>query len=198
LKSVNRKVLADISASMESLLRAVAAKETTQIVDKFELAIAYKMFMSPYLEKRLTGLSDIKRYVDLVLRKEDYQHRMRQGDRAPQGNLPAAINVWIDSKYAPHSLHSLRRSFAFLDTYPDRIPLHTNHNRQLVEWLNSQKIMEQIYVHSIHQELLKRAVEIAKFFAIQGQIQNHHIDLMWSATIVLLPSSSSTTYSIIE
>lgn len=152
LKGVNRKVLGDISASMESLLRVVAPKETTQLVDKFELAIAYKMFMSPYLEKRLMGLSDIKRYVDLVLRKEDYQQRMRQTDRASQGNLPAAINVWIDSK-------------------------------QMVEWLNNQKIMEQIYVHSIHQELLKRAVDIAKFFAIQNQIQNHHIDLMWSATI---------------
>lgn len=77
----------------------MAPKETTQLVDKFELAIAYKMFMSPYLEKRLMGLSDIKRYVDLVLRKEDYQQRMRQTDRASQGNLPAAINVWIDSKY---------------------------------------------------------------------------------------------------
>ena len=81
------------------ICRVVAPKETTQLVDKFELAIAYKMFMSPYLEKRLMGLSDIKRYVDLVLRKEDYQQRMRQTDRAPQGNLPAAINVWIDSKY---------------------------------------------------------------------------------------------------
>lgn len=78
--------------------RTVLPKETTQIVDNFELAIAYKMFMSPYLEKRLTGLSDIKRYVDLVMRKEDYQHRMRQADRAAQANLPAAINVWIDSK----------------------------------------------------------------------------------------------------
>lgn len=57
----------------------------------------------------------------------------------------------------------------------------------MVEWLNNQKIMEQIYVHSIHQELLKRAVDIAKFFAIQNQIQNHHIDLMWSATIVRVP-----------
>lgn len=77
----------------------VSPKETAQIVDKFELSIAYKMFMSPYLEKRLTGLSDIKRYIDLVLRKEDYQHRMRQADRGSQANLPAAINVWVDSKY---------------------------------------------------------------------------------------------------
>lgn len=56
----------------------------------------------------------------------------------------------------------------------------------MVEWLNNHKIMEQIYVQSIHQEMLKRAVDIAKFFAIQNQIQNHHIDLMWSATIVIL------------
>ncbi len=56
--------------------------------------------------------------------------------------------------------------------------------RILVEWLNENKIMEQLYVHSIHPELLKRAVDIPKFFALHQQIKTHHIDLMWSATVV--------------
>lgn len=94
---------------MDTLLRKVIPKETTQIVDNFELAIAYKMFMSPYLEKRLTGLSDIKRYVDLVLRKEEFQHRMRQTDRVSQASLPAGINIWIDSKYVISNIPAFER-----------------------------------------------------------------------------------------
>src|SRR5690606_33515682 len=61
LKSEDKKVLAEITLQMEILLRAVLphSKASAQI-EQFRLNLALRCFRSPYLEKRLLGLNDIK------------------------------------------------------------------------------------------------------------------------------------------
>ncbi len=73
------------------------------LVDAF--CVVVQLFMSPYLERRLTGLMDIVRYADAVTRKDDYQMRVRsQHDRSPTavamaGPTYSPANTWLDAKY---------------------------------------------------------------------------------------------------
>lgn len=88
LKNEDKKTISDISQLLENLLRNIYPKETSEIIEKFNLEIAYKCFLSKSLEKRLSGLSDIHDYLIACWNK---QHPNRTGPSIEHNTL------WMDS-----------------------------------------------------------------------------------------------------
>ncbi|KAL6057498.1 USP domain-containing protein [Balamuthia mandrillaris] len=154
LKGESRKTITSINTAMNVLLRQLNPEDATTLVDKFDLAISYKLFMSPYLEKRMCGLNDIKRYLDVIIKKEEYHAgRLHVGayGPAPSPRLPR-LSPWLDSEY-------------------------------MLQWLLSKQILEELYVRSPHPELLRRCISIPMFFARKEQLHPSHIDMIYGATI---------------
>lgn len=78
LKNEDKKTISDISRNLEGLVRVAFPNRPSEAIDKFNLDVALKCFRSPYLEKRLGGLNDIKEFIGMVGRKDEYG-KMRQG-----------------------------------------------------------------------------------------------------------------------
>jgi len=125
LKGVSRKTIHVITHCMSILYTAVRVKDVPLITNKFDLAVAYKFLLSPFLEKRLTGLSDLKNFISLITKKEEYQAKLRASNRpAPSNVAEPYANVCLDSRY-------------------------------MVDWLTTKSIMEQIYVTAYIRSYLK-------------------------------------------
>jgi len=66
LKNEEKKVLSDISKSLSTILKIIHPSKVNETMDQFNLKMALKCFKSPFLEKRLYGLNDIKEYISLL------------------------------------------------------------------------------------------------------------------------------------
>ncbi len=86
LKNEDKKTITDISKILEGLVRVAFPNRSSDTIDKFNLDVALKCFRSPYLEKRLAGLNDIKEFI-LYSRKDDYNQKMRQQQYGMSANV---------------------------------------------------------------------------------------------------------------
>lgn len=152
LKNEDKKTISDISRNLEGLVRVAFPNRPSEAIDKFNLDVALKCFRSPYLEKRLGGLNDIKDFIGMV-RKDDYG-KMRQGS----------------SGYAmmPSALH--KNDISFIDSV------------SLAQWLRSNNILEQLYGENMHPELARRCVEVPRFLSLEGMLEDKDLDLIWEAS----------------
>ena len=78
LKNEDRKNITDINQMVETLIRTTKPEVASESAEKFNLSVALKCFQSPYLEKRLVGLNDIKDVINNVLRKQEWQKKQQQ------------------------------------------------------------------------------------------------------------------------
>lgn len=97
LKGVSRKTIHVIAHCVSTLYTAVRTPEVALIVNRFDLSIAYKFLLSPFLEKRLTGLSDIKNFISLITRKEEYYAKLPNNRPSSASSDPYA-NICLDSR----------------------------------------------------------------------------------------------------
>jgi len=98
LKGVSRKTIHVITHCMATLYNYVRMKDVPLIVNKFDLAIAYKFLLSPFLEKRLTGLSDLKNFIVSITRKEEYYAKLMAGNRSASNSSDPYSHICIDAK----------------------------------------------------------------------------------------------------
>jgi ubiquitin carboxyl-terminal hydrolase 34 len=77
LKNEDKKTISDISRNLEGLVRAAFPNRPCQAIDDFNLDVALKCFRSPYLEKRLAGLNDIKEFIGNVRKDDPYGQKVR-------------------------------------------------------------------------------------------------------------------------
>ncbi len=96
LKTEDKKVLADISKALTKILTAAFGPKVYEVMEGFNLKTALKLFKSSSLEKRLSGLNDIKEYVLLVSQKHDYIVRRQQGDRMYE-QMPPPKEIYATS-----------------------------------------------------------------------------------------------------
>lgn len=99
LKGVSRKTIHVVAQCMSTLYHAVGMKDAALLVNRFDLAIAYKFLLSPFLEKRLTGLNDVKNFISLITKKEDYYGKLRATNRPPGNTADPYAHICIDSRY---------------------------------------------------------------------------------------------------
>jgi len=71
LKNETRLTLNDVMRIIERLLSCTNEPEATEKMDTFRLQLAGKCLRSPYLEKRLQGLTDIREFISIVGRKQE-------------------------------------------------------------------------------------------------------------------------------
>jgi hypothetical protein len=90
LKNEDRKVIADISNSVEVLLKMMEPAKASEIMERFNLKVAYKCFKSPYLEKRLCGLNDIKDFIGMVTKKHEYLRKQPH----PEKEFAQTFSLW--------------------------------------------------------------------------------------------------------
>jgi hypothetical protein len=96
LKNEDKKTISDISRNLEGLVRAAFPNRPCETIDRFNLDVALKCFRSPYLEKRLAGLNDIKELIGNV-RKDEYGQKVRQGSFTMMPSMVHKNDSSIDS-----------------------------------------------------------------------------------------------------
>lgn len=157
LKNEDRRTITEISFCIYEIIKLIYPDKANEIVDNFNLEIALKCLKSPYLEKRLTGLNDIKEFIASVTRKEEWLRR--QTDYKSNENN----NQMIEE----NQLFALR-SF---------------NSKSLIEWIKNQRILEQLYGENVHTELIKRSSDIPKFLAVVRELDRKYLDLIWNASL---------------
>ena len=98
LKGVSRKTIHVIAHCMSALYHTVGVKDAALLVNRFDLAIAYKFLLSPFLEKRLTGLNDVKGFIATITKKEDYYAKLRASNRPAGSTSDPFANMCLDSR----------------------------------------------------------------------------------------------------
>ena len=81
LKLEDRKTMTDIHKQLDVLVHSAKLVDATKALDQFHLALALKCLKTPYLEKRLSGLNDVKEMINLSLRKQEYLDGMQRQER---------------------------------------------------------------------------------------------------------------------
>lgn len=69
----SRREITDICNSFQILLHTIQPKGSSEAIERFFLDTVLKCFRSPFLEKRLTGLNDIKDVISIVSRSVNKQ-----------------------------------------------------------------------------------------------------------------------------
>jgi hypothetical protein len=69
LKNEDRKIITEVLTALENISRDVYPDNTSEIYEKFTLALALKCFGCDSLEKRLAGLTDMKEMAMNITKK---------------------------------------------------------------------------------------------------------------------------------
>jgi ubiquitin carboxyl-terminal hydrolase 9/24 len=81
------------------------------VIETTQLMVSLKMIKSPYLEKRLTGLQQIRTFID-KLNREIFNYQTQQRLRPPKFISKEFLRTWIidnnviDILLSPNSTHS--------------------------------------------------------------------------------------------
>lgn len=108
----------------------------------------------PFIQKRVTGLTDINEFCQAVL-----SHSIQQSRDCK----------FIEIEYV--SLFFCPFTFFLSNSY-------------LVDWIKEKKLIEYVFGESGHPELIKRSKPILRLLAIKEELTDTHLDIMWNASIV--------------
>jgi hypothetical protein len=165
LKNEDRKTISEITSYMECLMRMIHPANTSETIEKFNLQVSYKCFKSPYLEKRLVGLNDIKEICGNVWRKNEYIRKLQAKETHTD---PMLESIWMTPKY----LLNFYAKLILFSSY-------------LADWIKENQILEQLYGNA-HAELMKRSGDILKFMSYFEALDQKYLDLLWDTSLVLI------------
>lgn len=83
IKVTDKRKILEIIEWLKILLQSTFPKQYMELIEKFILSLALRYFQTPYLEKRISGLQDIKSYI----------LRLSNSDNNKQGE------TWITREY---------------------------------------------------------------------------------------------------
>jgi hypothetical protein len=162
-KNEEKKIIAETLFYVEQLLKVVTPK-ATEIVEKFNLQVILKCLNSPYLEKRVTGITDIREIINNIWRKPEIMKKHQQNEKIDQGQWQILMQ-WMPEKYC------CKRFYA-------------NKSRFLVDWIRDNHILEHLFTKGMHIELVKRCGDLIKFLALHEELDKNVLDLLWDASQV--------------
>eukprot|EP00741_Cyanophora_paradoxa_P020634 tig00021281_g19916.t1 len=125
--------------------------EDQHAMEAFTLEFALRCFNSPFLEKRLAGLSDFKEIVASVERAEELARSRPKKHQEPSVPL------------------SLPFAFQLLSS------------RDLSEWFQRNRIVERLFGEGLHIELIRRCGDLLTFFVRKGTFRDREVDLIWNS-----------------
>jgi hypothetical protein len=73
IKNAKKNVVLEIIFNLKVLLLEIDPQFGLEKIDRLQLAVALKFFQSPFLEKRLYGLNEIKAYIRKLFPTEELQ-----------------------------------------------------------------------------------------------------------------------------
>lgn len=162
LKLEDRKSMGELQKCLDVLFDHARLPDGALALDRLRLALALKCLRTPNLEKRLHGLSEIKEMIAQVLRKQEYLQSVEQVERDR-----------AEREQRPHRGPAPALLLQMAQASPDL----------LVEWIEREKVVELIFGEALHDQLVRRCVEILGFLATQGKMNSRLLSLMWRASM---------------
>lgn len=128
--------------------------------------LSYQLFCSPLLEKRINGLADINRMVDLTRTRQrlDDAHNTTARDHTGQ-RIP--FTAWLNREVLGGYLMQIRILDELFGTFDDRQPVH----------------LQATHDRSAHPHLIQRSDEILCYLAQLGRLTSTHLRQVWAASI---------------
>eukprot|EP01116_Phalansterium_solitarium_P008215 TRINITY_DN2173_c0_g1_i1.p2 TRINITY_DN2173_c0_g1~~TRINITY_DN2173_c0_g1_i1.p2 ORF type:complete len:667 (-),score=214.79 TRINITY_DN2173_c0_g1_i1:5780-7780(-) len=165
----DKPIFTEIGTQIQELLGLIwAAPEIDRAVEKFNMDVALKSFLSNILEKRLRGLKAIKK---LVARAEQV--------REEKGFLKSFIQ---QAMYAPREPDSELK------------PLDA---RMLLDWLKKNAVVDNVAKLSAHPEVIRQATSVLAFVARAGQLDTQHVLMLYDASVGKHESERHTIFAVL-
>lgn len=157
LKGLTRQALnrpmAYIGALME---RVFSQSDIRRLSEQFALSVALRLLRCPFINKRIQGVNDIKEYIDIAQKKEEFNAKQRSAFSrissivAGTGAPPPAARFWVSTDF-------------------------------LARWLLDNGVLEELlHPDSSHTELIRRSYEPMRLLLSKGLLNEKHLDLLWS------------------
>ena len=201
LKLEDRKTMTDIHKQLDVIVHSAKLSDATKALDQFHLALALKCLKTPYLEKRLSGLADVKEMINLSLRKQEYLESIQRHERArkagaeqseqplfptPGWSTPDFLVSWLQREQARHLGFSwIPPRPAPLTPRPPRLcaPSRLSNHRPPASAARWRQVVELIFGEGIHDQVVRRCVEVLGFLAMRNAMDGRLLELIWRASL---------------
>jgi hypothetical protein len=157
VRLISKNSANSILFKIEKLLTLMKnAEYATMTVEQFLLEFCWKLYHTPYLEKRISGLNDIRDTIITIQKKEEYLKKQKTalgilsnvvGGLEP---TPAYVSLWMTTDY-------------------------------LAEWVLKKDLLTEIFTDpKTHVELIRRTPVMLKLLVEKKQLNAAHLDTLWS------------------
>jgi len=161
-----------------------------EIMECITIYLSYQLFCSPLLEKRLNGLADLNRFVDLTLVRERLD---RTGQGPGTGPTRTPVTAWLNMEVLSDWLLQVRILDDLFGIYnpngndSDPHVWHDEHASQSIapslSAASSSASSSSIVIGGTHPQLVSRSVDILRFFARLGKLRPDHLRQVWQASV---------------
>jgi hypothetical protein len=175
--------MTDVYRQLDQLLHSAKLPSAAESMDRFRLALALKCLRTPFLEKRLVGITDIKEIISASLRRQEH---MESADRDYAGSTS---NMQVAPPPQPHSRpppqpppHPHPHPHPRPHPHP-QVPLCWCSPDVLLEWLEREQVVSLVFGEGLHDQVARRSVEVLCFMAMRAALDPQMLTMIWRASL---------------
>ena len=165
-----------------------------EVMECITIYLSYQLFSSPLLEKRINGLADINRMIELTVTR-DRLERNNQSATSASGRI--AVTAWLSMQSLSDYLVEIQIVDDIMGEYdPDG-------SKAKAKALNVGAQLESNVIgaankdKNTHPQLIQRCDEILKYFARMGKLKPDMVRQVWMASIGKHESIQLAVYALL-
>ena len=172
LKELDKDLIARTLRNMkEFLMLHYGAEEANKMIDTTELLMALRFLKTPYMEKRLKGLNEIKAIVEKVSHKQGFSTGSK--DKASSRRHDPYYQSYSYSGGSGWNYNNMSGYGYSSTTWIDA--------EFLINWIKDSQLLD-ILLHpeNTHAEILKRTSSILRFLAQNNSLETEVLHKLWA------------------
>jgi len=149
-----------------------------ELMESITIFLSYRLFLSPLLEKRINGLSDLTRFVELTNVRRRYDDAAAAGRPIDNRGAKVPVTAWLNQ----HVLSNYLLDVAIMDDIVGKYPAPAGADAELIK---------------THPQLIQRSDDVVRYLARLGKLTDTHLRQIWAASIGKHESVEQAVYSLL-
>jgi len=149
-----------------------------ELMEAITIKLSYHLFISPLLEKRINGLQDLNRFVELTNVRQRLDAAIAAGRPEISRAGKVAVTAWLNQTVLSNYLLDIR----ILDDIAGPYPQSQSPDAPVV---------------ATHPQLIQRSDEVVRYLSKLNKLQDDHLRQIWAASIGKHESVEQAVYSLL-
>lgn len=166
-----------------------------EVMECITIYLSYQLFSSPLLEKRINGLADINRMIELTVTRDRLERNNQSATNAAGHRV--AVTAWLSMQSLSDYLVEIQIVDDIMGEYdPDGSKARAK-AQNVGAQLESNVIGAANKDKNTHPQLIQRCDEILKYFARMGKLKPDMVRQVWMASIGKHESIQLAVYALL-